>query len=158
MAGTQTLGNLGPVPSESSPALLVTKEDDSPDEGWWKARPVPCPPRSREMSPRVGPESKPALWAVLFIWGFAEPLGSGEVPQEVPRAEGLPCGLSAEREPHTPSFPQSSLDLNHTWNVYLQRRFVNKMLLLKIKVGESLDWVTKGRTRNLEASRTNRKR
>lgn len=44
------------------------------------------------------------------------------------------------------SFNQSSLDFNHTLNFYLQLHLVNK-ILLKIKVGESLDWgdwVTEG--------------
>lgn len=44
------------------------------------------------MSPRVGLEIKPTVWAVLFIQGFAEPLGSGEVPQEVPRQRDCPVG------------------------------------------------------------------
>lgn len=38
-----------------------------------------------------------------------------------------------------PSFNPSSLDVNHTLNFYLQLRFVNR-ILLKRKVGESLDW------------------
>ena len=111
------------------------------------------------MSPRVGPESKPVLWGSAFYTGFCRALGFWGGPPG--GASGRGTARWAEHEPHTPSFTQSSLDLNHTWNVYLQWRFVNKMLLLKIKVGESLDWgdwVTKGRTRNLEASRTNRKR
>lgn len=38
-----------------------------------------------------------------------------------------------------PSFNPSSPDVSHTLNFYLQLRFVNR-ILLKRKVGESLDW------------------
>lgn len=36
--------------------------------------------RGRKRSRRVGLAIKPTVWAVLFELGFAEPLGSGEVP------------------------------------------------------------------------------
>lgn len=36
----------------------------------------------------MGLEVKPTVWAVLFKWGFAEPLGSGKIPQGVPSGKG----------------------------------------------------------------------
>lgn len=38
--GSDTLGNLGHVPSKGSPAHLVTKEDNSTRQGWGKAQTV----------------------------------------------------------------------------------------------------------------------
>lgn len=46
-------------------------------QGWHKGF---LEQRSGKMSRRAGLEVKPTVWAVLFKLGFAEPLGSEEVP------------------------------------------------------------------------------
>lgn len=79
------------------------------------------------MGGRVGLEAKPTVWAVLCQLGFAEPLGSEEVPRRCPW-HGTPSPASA------PSFKHSRLDFTCTLNFGPRLRSVNKVLQLKIKV------------------------
>lgn len=71
MRGSPPLGNLGPAASKGSPAHLVTKGGQVSPRGL-AAGSDRLPPRSRKVSLRVGLETKPAMWAVLFQspWGL----------------------------------------------------------------------------------------
>lgn len=59
-------------------------------------------PEEREEEPKGGAGDQALCPGSAFKVGFAEPLGSEEVPWEMPLAKGPPGGLSLEEEPPSP--------------------------------------------------------